>query len=164
MALERGVIGYSLYLEFRRSDMTAQYLFTPPFTDRDTKQLVQPFTYARNIGPSKPRAKWRWRRTDVPALGESTIEKIPSMDDAASAVSPILDQIILHLKNSTKLGWEIVGEPLIVEMTERDGVAIRDREKIEALLRRVTAARKDADYPTNLFEASTEEADLSDDE
>jgi hypothetical protein len=153
MTLERGVIGYALYMEFRRNDTTQQLLFTPPFVDRGSRTLVDPVVLARSISADRPRAKWRTRSVEVPTISadSSKVAEFDSLDAGAAAMQPLLAVLGQTLSNNSRMAWTVVGSPLIVEMTERDGIALRDRDKPDALQRRAMAARADGGYPAAVY-------------
>lgn len=158
MALEKGVIGYALYLEFRDpKGNTMQLVCTPPFMDSPSGIYVPPVVFGRNISRDKPRSKWRKSPIkDTENLQDAGgILKADSVESATALNQELITKIVRNIENVKKLDFGMVGDPLIVEIAAREGTAIRDRDTPDGLFRRVMSARKDSDYPEELYSGET---------
>jgi hypothetical protein len=161
MKLEKGVIGYALYLEFRSTKTsipaTMQIITTPPFIDPSSNVYVGPVFFARSISSEKPRTQWRKnpiRDTDTLDNGGSILQA-GSVADAVALNSEMFGRINGQIQSMQKMGYTLMGEPLMVEIAEREGVSIRDRDTPDGLFRRVMSARKDSGYPEDVYDGET---------
>jgi len=165
MPYSKGVLAYALYLEMRKDGKTHQQIWLPPMADETNKELVSPRMVGRLVSEANPRRKWKYRPIETPLVGynasNNTIDQIKDLDDAYDAITPLLEVVEHHVSNATRTEWAWTGSPLIVEVTKADLEAARVLGTPNALIRRINDARKDAGYPTALWdEGSADSVDI----
>lgn len=160
MALSKGVVGYAMYFELRKTIHTQQMLLIPPFVDPASGQLVPANLLARQINEGNDKRTWRFRDIkDVKIEADDTtkaIKQIKDMDQSLAAVTPILDVMKQYVHTAVNGGFSMTGEPIIVEMTRADAKRVQMVKTPEALVRRMLNARKDLGYPEALVTSTDE--------
>lgn len=162
MEYSKGVIGYALYMEQRNGNTTQQILFTPPFYDHESGAVVEPAILSRVRSAESPQRPWMTLVTTMPGLEPDVtngqLRQADTIQEAAEMVSgngSTLDFLGRYMKNAIKQGWKFVGDPIILEVTERDGADIRMARNPEGLLRRLErdeSTRLESNYPSSIYE------------
>lgn len=165
MAYSKGVVAYALYLEMRKDGKTHQQIWLPPMADETNKELVTPRMVGRLVSEANPRRKWKYRPVETPLVGfnssTATIDKFSDLEEAYDAITPLLEVVEHHVSNAVRTEWTWTGTPLIVEVTKNDLEAARVLGTPTALIRRINDARKDAGYPTALWDEGTSGVDTA---
>lgn len=160
MTYAKGVVGYAIYFELRKTIHTQQMLVIPGFVDPNTKQVVPPNLLARQINEGNERRTWRFR--DIKGTGidldatTNAVKQIKDVDQSYAAITPVLDVLKGYVQSALNGGFTLTGEPIIVEMTRADAKRVQMVKTPEALVRRMLNARGDLGYPKDLVTSTDE--------
>jgi hypothetical protein len=143
---EKEVQGVAVYAEWTKTDSLLQIIITPDgYTESD--EFVQASMYRRIITTENPKKQWR-----ASSLG---FDK----HDEYSALLPLLDTETsgyaeTRMNKTTQWfdkmligGWEIVKEPLLIEVSKKDMDDIRLGKTPSKFMYRVDLVRKTLDFP-----------------
>ena len=148
-AVTKDVQGTALYAEFTRShggstSSTLMLLFTPDGFAEDGNQ-VDASLYRRVVTSYAPKRQWRTtalRRIDLS-------RPIPKGDDfrRQRLAEERLLQIQSLLEQVTTQGWELVKEPIIIEVSKRDLNDVAVRKTPSKIIYRINQSRKALSFP-----------------
>lgn len=163
----KGIVGHALYFELRRLDATQQMFFSQSLYAPATNEVIPVRMLARVLTAKNPRRKWRAKRVPLAGViansGTRSLTEVASIEGARQTVAPLLTAIAYELSLVMDTGWDLVGEPVVIEMTETDLEATRVGKAPEALIRRINTARIDSGYPKNLIQTGAGESIDSED-
>lgn len=160
MTYSKGVVGYAIYFELRKTIHTQQMLVVPSFVDPTTKQVVPPNLLARQINEGNDRRTWRFRDIKGASIEldatTNSVKQIKDVDQSFTAIAPVLDVVKGYLHTALNSGFTLTGEPIVVEMTRADAKRVQMVKTPEALVRRMMNARNDMGYPENIVTSTDE--------
>jgi len=138
------LVGRAVYLEFAlktNPESTAfQLLITPEAQSKLTPTLrTVSIAYRRQLTHGGPKKQWRW-------LNPSQEEYAPTTD--ARTRRTYLDMTISRLADR---GFEVLKQPLIVDVSERDLEDICHRQTPYKLIGRVLKVRRKHGFPTKFI-------------
>lgn len=160
MDYNKGVIGFALYMEYRMAGQTQQILFTPPFLDEKTSKVVEPWVLSRVVSAERPKSEWAYKAVSLPGvepdMANKTLRQAPTVSKAAEMVDKTLEWLGRYMVNAANVGWKFQGDPIIVEVTERDAADLSKNANPKGLLRRIElpsrGTRVEAGYPDRIWE------------
>lgn len=156
------LVGKALYLEFRKGVNTAQIIVTPEGID-DKGKYVPVSTWRRQISSWSPKKPWKCYTSLSPELlnqrkatciGE--IKQIDDPDNAGVFAEETLVDLTNTLNNLYNAEWKLVEKPIVVEFSVEDLLNTSAWETPQALIRRITRARKELGFPDELIDQPAE--------
>lgn len=160
MTYAKGVIGYAIYIEVRKTTHTQQMILLPSFVDPNTKNIVPPNLLARQLAEGSEKKPWRFR--DVQETGieldpvTNKIKQIKDTNESYKAIKPVLATAEKYIHQAITNGFTPTGEPVVVEMTNTDARRVQMVKTPDALIRRILNARTDLGYPDKLVTSADE--------
>lgn len=138
------LVGRAVYCEFvlkTNPDASVfQLLITPEAQSKLVPSLrTTPIAYRRQLTNGGPKKQWRW-------LNPSMDEYLP--DASTLQRRRFLDQTIERL---AARGFEVLKQPLIVDVSEHDLEAIAKRQTPYKLIGRVLKVRRKHGFPTTFI-------------
>lgn len=149
-------VANALFVEFREGDRSYHFLFTPPVVEPGSDRVVPSHMLTRQLSPSKTRTKWKDRQDmnsaelSIPR-GAKKIAQSASLNEAMEKAIAQTDRYVALIETTAVSGWTLFKEPVLVEMTEDDTMALATNRTPEALVRRAYKARLGAGYPESLW-------------
>lgn len=139
------LVGHALYLEFRLNEKHSyQMLLTPHYTLWSSHGApaaeVLPVLFRRQLSESHPKRTWRVSTSSKDWYTHSA--PLPSAE--VTARTTIVTELFDRLKRA---GWELAGEPVVVQVSEEDLRAVHSHKTPYKLMGRVWRARTSAGYP-----------------
>lgn len=151
----KSILGFALYLEFRRETYANQHLFIPAIPDRLHESVIEPKYISRQISQVNPNRPWKYRPIDLPMLSyDSTthmLSAVRDIDQAYKVTQPFIDVVVHNINNMLTCGWKAYKQPLVLGLTETDGIAIRTHATPSALMRRLEHAREEAGFDRHVY-------------
>ena len=148
MDITKSVQGVAVYGEFARSGATTQIIITPDGYDSSGNQVPMCIT-RRTVTTTSPRKQWRFsmiaENTTFSSVGGSTLDerKEAYCDDRLRYATTLFDQIL-------RGEWMIVGDPILVEVSQTDLDAISAHKTPTKMLYRINQSRTAQGYPADL--------------
>ena len=149
------VEGKALYLEFTKPGFEGcfQLLAYPDGVRQDTKTTVHFGTFYRTLTTDKPKRPWSKSSASVSrtvddltgrlVIPTSVLDQLVITDKYASHMSSILDQL-------DRQGFKVRKQPITVEVSNVDILAIAQNETPYALFRRVMKSREALGFPEEM--------------
>ncbi len=149
------VEGKALYLEFVKPGSTScfQLLAYPDAVRQDTKTPVRFGTFYRTLTEVKPKRPWAKSDTSAGRVTDeitgrltvptSVADQLAISDKYAAHLASILDQL-------DRQGFTVRKQPIIVEVSSADVLAIAKNETPYALFRRVMKSREALGFPEEM--------------
>jgi hypothetical protein len=156
------LVGKALYLEFRKGVNTAQIIVTPEGIDESGK-YVPTSTWRRQISSWSPKKPWKCYtapNTEIlnsrkeTCIGE--IKEVADPDLALNFAEETLVDLTNTLNNLYNAEWKLVEKPIVVEFSLEDLLNTSAWETPQALIRRITRARKELGFPDELIDQPAE--------
>lgn len=148
----------ALYLEFRRDTHTSQILIVPSVLQDSGDKFFPAKIITRQVSKLNPRRSWRY----YGFVSESKIlpEELSGSTEAVEAyinseIQPTMLELGPLFAGYQAGHWEMVAQPLSIEMSEDDIKDTTATNTPQALLRRVMKARAVAGFPEELFDATS---------
>lgn len=161
MTYAKGVVGYAVYVELRKTVHTQQMLLLPSFVDPATKNVIPPNLLARLISEGNEKRGWRFR--DIQDTGieldpqTNQLKQLKDVNESFNAIAPVIETANKYIHSAINTNdFKLAGEPLVVELTRADAKRLQMVKTPEALLRRMMSARADRGYPKNLVTTTDE--------
>jgi hypothetical protein len=136
----------ALYLELTRNYYTSQMLLIPQVLNVTKNKTQKSKLITRQMHATVLRRAWRYYSFSHVPL----IEKTEDHQRALRDIEGLMGEFGPFLVGSVAGGWELVNQPLIVEMSAEDLDDVWEAKTPQALIRRVLKARTEAGYPAEL--------------
>lgn len=139
------VQGIAVYAEFQKpGGATMMMMVTPDGHDSEGKRVAASI-YRRVVTPSTPRRQWRHSSLGLTAL-EFTGTSVPSWkkDEFSEDRLRIARSLFDGLLNG---GWNLVGQPIYVEVSKKDLDDVNARKTPTKLIYRVNQSRTALGFP-----------------
>jgi hypothetical protein len=142
---EKDAAGKALYLEFRKSEYTYQFILTPTLVGRTNDETPhEPYLLLRRISSYTPRRNWSFftaGRIGTTRGADGAFEHLTSPD----ALSALIGTQATVFKNySSQLagrGYKLHKNPIFVEVSFKDLESIRSKKTPNDLYRRILRSR-----------------------
>jgi hypothetical protein len=143
---EKEVQGVAVYAEWTKPDALLQIIITPDgYTESD--EFVQASMYRRIITTENPKKQWRASPLGFDKHDEYNAT-LPLLDaDKASYVETRMSKTTQWFDKMLIGGWDIVKEPLLIEVSKKDMDDIRLGKTPSKFMYRVDLVRKALDFP-----------------
>jgi hypothetical protein len=143
---EKEVQGVAVYAEWTKPNALLQVIITPDgYTEQD--EFTQSHMYRRVITTDKPKQQWRASPLDYDKHDEYN-SILPLLDTEISSYAETrMNKTIQWFDKMLIGGWEIVKEPLLVEVSKKDMGDIRLGKTPSKFMYRVDLIRKALDFP-----------------
>lgn len=147
---EKEVQGIAVYAEWAKPNALLQVIITPDGYTESTNEFVQASMYRRVVTTDKPKQQWK-----ASALGSDKHDEynstLPLLDtEIASYAERRMNKTTEWFDRMLIGGWEIVKQPLLIEVSKKDMDDIRLSKAPSKFMYRVGLLRKALDFPTPL--------------
>lgn len=150
--------GTGLYLEFRRSTYTNQFILIPQFLSPLERKVMNVTMIHRQVTKDNPKKPWKFRREETAVSGTRDIDpatglikRTMPLEVAFQEAAHDLATYNLHMQAMINGGWTLYQTPLGIEYTDVDLKDIARFETPQALMRRVENARSEAGFDKLLY-------------
>lgn len=147
---EKEVQGIAVYAEWAKPNALLQVIITPDGYTESSNEFVQSSMYRRITSTDKPRQQWRASSLAHDKHDEYSL-LLPLTDEEAPAYAE------RRMRRTTEWfdkmligGWEIVKEPLLIEVSRKDMDDIRLGKTPSKFMYRVDLVRKTLGFPRPL--------------
>lgn len=151
----KSILGFALYLEFRRDTFANQHLFIPALPDRDHETVIEPKYISRQISQKNPNRPWKYRPVELPLVNYDTtthlLVEVRDLDSAYKINKPFIEVMRHNINNMKTCGWTLYKQPLTLGLTETDAATIRTHATPSALMRRLEHAREEAGFDKHVY-------------
>lgn len=153
------VVGTGLYLEARRT--TPELIYTMQFMllpegKMPSGETVPMTSFWRRLSRDHTRRNWSVSaspKTSVSVLTDPTIAALVSSVRGTAAAFALSKFVERNLTNLTKYEYELVGQPILVDVTVEDVMQARLGKTPYKVIGRINKVRKAYKYPEELVAA-----------
>lgn len=149
------VEGKALYLEFTKpgANLCFQLLAYPDAVRQDTKSVVRFGTFYRTLTVDKPKRPWARSSATAPRIVDELTGRLTvptSVDDQLVITNKYAAHLASILDQLDRQGLTVRKQPIIVEVSNADVMAIANDETPYALFRRVMKSREALGFPEEM--------------
>lgn len=148
--IKNALIGRALYLEFERPGQVTQVLILPEGRAADMA-IVPMTTYRRRLTVAAPKKNWRQFTSGKimnPSLAPTTEHTALQLRETTRDVLSLTDSLYVSLINNN---WKLVKQPLVVEVSADDMLAVRKGNTPYKVIGRIMKCRKAWGFPEKII-------------
>jgi hypothetical protein len=148
----KAVQGVLVYAEFRKGGSTTQMMFIPD-VHTTSGVLVEGRLMQRTVSESSPKKQWRFRTVSKQPVAHYYAQERNTGSEANRLLrgSQRVEFIESYIRQMMVGGWDMVGAPQAVEMSQDDATFIANGKTPAKLIYRIGQVRTAAGYPADLF-------------
>lgn len=147
---EKDVQGVAVYAEWAKARCLLQVIITPDGYTESSNEFVQASMYRRITTAEKPKQQWKASSLEHDKRDEYG-PLLPLTDEETSQYAERrLSKTIEWFDRMIVGGWEIVKEPLLIEVSKKDMDDIRLGKTPSKFMYRVDLVRKTLEFPRPL--------------